>query len=168
MQAPQLVGLTLGMFGTVIGSVVTYYGLGMIRKAKANLSWPSVEGRIVRSEIITTESWSSSLNSLQRLYSPEVEYEYTVPGQILTDQMFTGENIKIGITGSSASDKAYAERYLAKYPVGKTVPVFFDPSKPQDSILEPGPSGITYAGLAIGLFFMVIGPAFGILIYLIF
>lgn len=161
MQTPQIVGIALGVFTTAAGSVVGYTGLGMLRKAKANLRWPSVEGRIVRSESVRMLYTASHGNS--PMYGPEIEYEYEASGQ-----QITGKNIKIGITGSSATDKTYAERYLAKYPVGKTVPVFFDPSKPQDSILEPGPSGLTYAGLAIGLFFMVIGPAFGIFFYVIF
>jgi len=163
MQTPQLLGIALGTFSTAIGSVVAYTGLGMVRKAKATMRWPSAEGQIVRSEGVRILIPSLSSSNRKPVYGPEIEYEYATSGHKIT-----GKNIKTGITGSGDSDGILANRYLAKYPVGKTVPVFFNPANPQDSILEPGPSRMTYIPLVTGLLFMVIGPAFGIFFYLIF
>jgi len=59
-------------------------------------------------------------------------YRYTVNGI-----EYVSNRVHHGYTGSNSDGPGYAKGYVTKYPVGKQIVVFFDPDKPQYSVLEP-------------------------------
>lgn len=128
------------------GLGTTVWGWRVIRKARAQRNWPSVQG-----EIITADPSSEDDDLL-----PCIEYRYTIEQHIYQSPM----QLPSGTTPSPELNRQLIE----KYPVGKTVMVYYHPQDPQQTILEPGPQGGDWlivgfglGSLLLGLFMLVFG-----------
>jgi hypothetical protein len=148
MPAPPI------MFGLVIaavGVVLAVYGVFILRAAIRSLHWPSVVGRICDASIAETRSAASDAVYNEKTFRPAIRYAYDVAGT-----HYEGELVAFGLRNLHSS-KAYAERYLARYPVNSTVWVFYDTTNPKQAVLEPGYSVRSLAPLAGALMFLAFG-----------
>lgn len=139
----------LGVLGLVavfllVGGGLSWWGWNILQDARASASWPTVDGRVTRSEV----SKSTDADGADS-YSPEVLYEYQVD-----DQSYENSTIKFG--ENSYSSRRRAEEIAATYPVGQRVTVSYDPIEPGQSVLEPGVTGGSYIVLGIGAVFVVV------------
>ena len=99
----------------------------------------SAEGKIVSSSIYT------STQRTKTYYHYSIEYEYVVNGKnYRSDEITFNDNYSL--------DQEFAQTYISKYPVGKTVTVHYDPHDPSFSVLEPEKNGDS----ALDLFFLAI------------
>lgn len=57
----------------------------------------------------------------------------------------------------SSSNPNHARQILNRYPLGKQVDVYYNPSKPQDSVLERRLGCAVYVGLLVGPAVLVLG-----------
>jgi hypothetical protein len=94
------------------------------RRAIASLTWPTVNGRVLESDIST---WYRTKTGHH--YQPRIRYEYAVGGK-----NHVGDVIRFGL-GESASE-AEAKSIMAPYPAGSSVAVRYDPQAPQTATLE--------------------------------
>ena len=119
--------------------------LGLInqRRAQASQAWPAVAGQITGSRLGTQSSDDGTS------YFPMVHYQYAVAGQAY-------QNDRIVFGGGITGNRGPAETILARYPVGHTVPVYYNPANPQEAVLERR-SGSTTLLVGIGAFLMVLG-----------
>ncbi|MGH9849160.1 MAG: DUF3592 domain-containing protein, partial [Blastocatellia bacterium] len=91
--------------------------------------------------------------SARRRYYPAVRYRYEVDGRTYSGKRLYFDEV--------ASTERWAARLARKYPVGATVPVYFDPANPERALLEPRLSGSFNYGclgcsfIALGLFFVL-------------
>lgn len=146
----------LALFGVVcfsavfiaIGAAVLVFTLRNRKKSQESMSWPTVGGIIVQSQI-TSSSSTDSDGYTTNTYSPNVVYEYSVIGQA-----YQGKRISFD-TLSSGSQKN-AERIVGRYQVGAPVTVSYDPQKPQEAVLERRVSSPT-GGIIFSVIFLVIG-----------
>ncbi len=111
--------------------------------------WHITPGHITVSEVEVTVSRGEH-DTASYFYTPKIHYEYTVgAGQ------FSGE-----YTLTLGSTQQQAERLVAHYPVGKRVPVFYHPTRPQESTLDPGTDWSAvfvwgFLALVLGIFGLV-------------
>ncbi|HEU4323071.1 MAG TPA: DUF3592 domain-containing protein [Roseiflexaceae bacterium] len=77
-------------------------------------------------------------------HTPVVCYAYTVGEQRYESEDGMAE-------APSATTPDYAQRQIARYPVGARIAVRYDPQIPQRSLLNPFPSPWEIFGLALGL-----------------
>jgi len=164
----------VGVLFAAVGVTVLVFGIGQVNKARASADWPSVEGVVkfseVRSETRTRTDSSSSRRKrngnggvtvnigtdsdrdtrTETTHIADIGYAYTVG-----DAPFNGTRVSFGSNGSSSW--ASVQDIVDRYPVGKTVKVFYNPDKPSDSVLEPGMSGGAYFLPAFGGVFALIG-----------
>lgn len=138
----------------LIGATVAGFGVRTVFQARESGNWPSVPG-IIRSSTVTSQSSSDGTT-----YKPEVTYSYTVDGT-----EYQGDLIAYGLKGSS-SDRSFAQYYDKKYPEGATVPVAYDPARPQTSVLEPGVSKRAFITVAFGAVFAINALLFGLVWWL--
>jgi len=104
-------------------------GLRGQRRAQSIKNWPTVAGRIIGS---TTQMRRRSGKGGYAPY-PNIMYEYTVGRQ---------QYISTRVTmGMEMGGSLYTPRVLARYPVGATVQVFYNPDNPADSALEASAPG---------------------------
>lgn len=100
------------------------------KKKQAAASWVQTQGTVI-SSTIATERDRDSDGHVTTYYNPEVNYAYTVGGV-----EHRGHRIKFGFTRTQFS--AQAAKTTEKYPQGAAVTVYYDPAKPQDSVLDRG------------------------------
>lgn len=122
-----------------------------IKNAQASLSWPSTEGKIISSRV---ESKISTNSGKQRIsttsYFADIMHEYTV-----RDKEYSSKIISFG--NYNSSDRSRAEEIVNRYPDGKKIQVFYNPSDPDNSVLEPGIPISIYVFIAIGVLLLIFG-----------
>lgn len=102
-------------------------------------NWPKANGEVIRSHVST---WLDSESDT--LYGAQVEYKYSIG-----DTEYKGHRVTMSDGGSSFEDAA--RKVVDRYPRGNTVDVHYNPEKPDDSVLEPGVTWVTYLPLFLGL-----------------
>lgn len=124
--------------GTVLGSVFAFGFFHARRHASTLRRWPEVSGRIVKSGVhafdIRRDKPRGTLSGtklMEKSYMPVVEYTYEVGGRQHSSRSVWADTEVSGSEG-------YAKGIAARYPVGKTVMVRYDPGKPSRSALEIG------------------------------
>jgi hypothetical protein len=93
-----------------------------LREVRRAAKWTKGSARILRAEFVEATHNGRSVKL------PQVEYEFSV-----RFDKFRGQRISIGeiMPGS-----VQAETALTRYPIGTSVPVFYDPADPHTSVLE--------------------------------
>ena len=134
------------------GVMAIFFGVRGLLRAHASENWPSVEGRIVQSEV---KKRGSGANSSKRFYA-EVSYEFSVDGATFTGNRIVFEYLR---KGSITQAKGIVNRYRK----GKKVTVFYMPEDPEQCVLQPGLQlrglGWPVGGLVLLLIAGVIGCA---------
>jgi len=126
--APLLLPGDIVMSLIIIAIPIVIAGL-ILRKAtqlRYAASWPSTRARIVKSAPRTVHRRHAGEVS-QVTNVPDIEYEFS-----LGDRRVRGSRIGLG----EVSD---TEEALKRYPVGATVPVYYDPKDPQQAVLQRDP-----------------------------
>jgi hypothetical protein len=151
--------LFMAMFALMIPTSIAgmiVYKMGEVRRASR---WPSAPGRIVacktRKVHTKQRGGAPSVGNV-----PDITYVYTVDGV-----EHRGKRISIG---EIKPDSPEVEAALDRYQVGRAGPVFYNPAKPDEAVLErdpPASAGVMYAiaggvmlaGLAVVVAFTRIG-----------
>jgi hypothetical protein len=108
-------------------------------------SWAQTTGKIVHSGIeARRHRFANEPETIKNV--PVVVYEFTALGSKIR-----GTRIGIGEDAGGANTEAT----LARYPVGATVTVYYDPANPAECVLERGgPKGLTTAGCVSGIAYL--------------
>jgi hypothetical protein len=135
--------LTVAAPFLVIGVIFLIMWLFGRIKIRAARDWPSVSGKILFGTVERRRSRGSRSGSSHSYY-PSIVYEYTVNGQRYQNNRVT--------LGSEVGRGSYAavERKVARYPVGSSVEVFYNPDNPLDAALEKtAPAGNIFLLIAL-------------------
>ena len=81
-----------------------------------------VQGLVTGSDVVQG-------GSRRTIYSAQIEYEYQVAADILIGDQYS-------YMKWNTSGKTSAEQIVAKHPVGSFVDVYYDPLKPEKSVLS--------------------------------
>jgi len=123
-------GIFAALICVVIGLVFGYFTKDMVAEARESENWPSVTGSVVASEISSYVDRSEG--KTQTMYSAYVEAVYEVDGARYT-------TTSVDLAGSSSTSvRSLAGRQVDRFPVGASVPVYYDPNDPGRGVLTPG------------------------------
>lgn len=128
----------------VLGVVFFLIFINPVHKFVTTSDWSRSEGTI------TDSRWVSDDSGLLKIYRVTVLFDYHVDGRL-----YRGNNVNYGVAANEYLFKRFAQAVVDRYPVGKTVPVFFNPSDPEDEIVERSPMGgfsIVWIFLAMSCF----------------
>lgn len=100
------------------GVAVTLWGWKILVTSRKIGQWPTIEGRIVKSET----------NGRGDHLLPEIEFSYAVDNKPYTQRFDFPPDVD-PMPELSAS-------YVEKYPLGKKVTVYYNPENPSDATLE--------------------------------
>lgn len=122
------------------------------REALRMRRWPIAKGRVLSSAVeeyrtsVASASFGGPRSRLT-LYRPAIVYEYHVAAQ-----RFEGKRIAQS-PGMDRGVADFAGKIARRYPEGGLVDVRYDPTRPQDSVLEPRVprSGWLVIAIAVGL-----------------
>ncbi|KIA79766.1 hypothetical protein QR66_14125 [Chromobacterium piscinae] len=118
--------------------------------ANAAQDWPSTIGTVERSEV----EWRvrrGADNHDQREYRAVVSYRYQVNGQT-----YSSSAIRIPDIGFGGS-QTLAEDLARRYPANASIPVRYNPAKPEQACLETGAHWSVRAGQLLMLLFAAAG-----------
>ncbi|HEX9558578.1 MAG TPA: DUF3592 domain-containing protein [Reyranella sp.] len=142
--------MVMALFAMAIPGAIAGTIVYKMRELRRTAQWPSAQGRIVRSGMRTVRRKQAG-EATKVGNVPAVEYVFSVDGV-----EYSGHRIGVGdITASSPQAEAVLERYR----VGRTGPVFYNPDKPEEAVLErdpPARPAVVY-GIAAGV--MLVGLA---------
>jgi hypothetical protein len=138
----------------VVGILLVAGNVRARKRADASQTWPSTTGRILLSEIRISQTRDDDGNLQAPSFYPYVEYDYILNGQVYKSH-------KLGFGGHEMfTTHELAAAKLAPYPVGANVQLFFNPQKPDDSVLERvAPK--SKAGLVVGIIMLALGACGG-------
>jgi hypothetical protein len=149
MKRIHAIGLGVLLIGGGIGGLV--YLSSAQKKARESRSWPTVKGRITQCDVVRKGGTTGRGVSNVR-YEIELAYSYTVDGK-----RFRGDRMQVfGVSHKFEDD---AQEHARQYPVGKAVPVYYNPDDPEDAVLEPGivPSASVQGGRWASIGGVVVG-----------
>ena len=112
--------------------------------------WPETTGKITRSRVFNAGDDEYRLTDSHF----SVRYEYSVGGT-----EFTGADYRLH--SDATQGVWYAERLANRFPVGKTVPVYYDSERPERSVLIRGWMSED------GQMFLMLGPLVGLIAMLL-
>jgi hypothetical protein len=138
-----LVFILIGLLPLGLGIKGAHWVIGESRQGPASLSWAKTEGVVVRTGLARSYSRGGDRYSLQ------VVYRYTIDGR-----EYQNDRISFPETRGGGDEEYYRRRLSAKYPVNKPCVVYYNPSSPAESCLEPGTN----------YFFLVLGGALSLLL----
>lgn len=139
-----------------VGSGFALFGIYMCRlalrkykKSLASESWPAVKGKIGNLSLWGNRNIDGKMQAAEKL---SLEYEYSVKDSAYSNTEVAFHTLMYPETTN----------YADSYPIDSNVTVYFNPAKPEESILIPGPrkDGKRYSGLIIA----IIGTLAGIVI----
>jgi hypothetical protein len=139
------------LFPALIGVALLGWSFVVIQAAREARAWPTTTGRITASSIKERDRRDGDDNPVTE-YTPFVRYSYSV-----NDRPFESDRIALGYNeeGSYGSAKSA----VARYPVGASVTVHYDPANPRSAVLQLGtrnmstPIFIGIASIALSLVF---------------
>lgn len=142
MSETSIVGIIFCCIGLLVPVIFGTIALFILRRLAATRSWAPTTGQVVSSRIVLTSSGEGTSES------PEVIYSYRIMGQ-----EYQSSRIQVGgmISGTGA------RKVVNRYPIGSTVQLFYDPNKPNDSVLERKSNMLWFlSGMGL-LFFLIFG-----------
>ncbi len=141
--------LTAGLVFLVPGLLLILFGLRNIWVTAGSRHWPTTEGEVSYSGVV--ETTSSKVGSEFR---PSVAYHYEVQGVAHTSTAIHS------LWEPGGLSRHEAQQIADKYPLGKLVTVYYDPTKPHRAMLEPGGQWANYLVLLpLGAGFVIAGIA---------
>jgi len=126
----------------VVGILLSVFTFGSIRKGKKSMSWPSV-GAVVNSSEVEVRREYDPEDGESVYYYPRINYTYSVDGQ-----NFKGNKYKIM---EASMSRRKARTVVAGFSPGDQITVFYDPEKPEESVMQPGEQKYLYIFFVLGI-----------------
>lgn len=148
---------------TVFMLLLLWLGSGLLLGASRefmesldSLSWPTVAGKVERSElkiethkIRTRSSDGIRRSATEDSFIPVIEYTFEIDGKEYQGTRLTA------VRGGTLGDRASVEEKLKRYPVGQSVTVSYNPTDPAQCLLEPGSWGGFLMLFALSMFLIL-------------
>jgi hypothetical protein len=132
-----------------VGAIFAFVGICNLILAKASLAWPTTQGKVQSSSVVTLHDSEGGYN----LDHAVVIYEFNV-----NNNAFIGKRIAFGYTnGDTISNPRRAQEIVDRYPQDKNVTVYYMPNNPKECLLEVGVKGSMFVSPGFGLFFFTVG-----------
>src|SRR5437867_10319975 len=132
------------VLGAGVAVAMVIGNIAMTGEIEASGGWPSVNGTVVSSDIIEERGRHD-------YYTVRAQYDYEVGGVVRHGN-------RVAFYGNGNFDHAAdAHAWIARYPRGAQVDVYYDPNKPEEAVLIRGGQGI---GVGVIVIFAGLGLAF--------
>lgn len=141
---------------SILGMVVIVITLFDLYRAFACRLWNTTQGVITKASAEIVSAYAQTRKLFSTKNQTSFYYDYTVNGEKLL-----GSRIFFGDTFLSLFSFIAAKGAIERYKEGQQVTVYYSPSNPQNSVLEPGVKWQAFAALVLGVVLVFIAPMFG-------
>ena len=135
---------------TAAGLFIIFNDGGKAYEAYNSQFWPTTTGEITTS---TIEAYGASQES--RSYFSRIKYAYSVNPSANDDDRLINDRVRVYELPRSER-RAVAAARLQPYPIGVSVTVYYNPDRPERSLLEPTFSSTYLILPAIGLVCLIV------------
>ena len=125
-DSPALAGAIIAVFVT-LGLVGCSFGVRNAWNEYAATRWPTAPGVVTGSELRVSCGGRSGCTRM-----PDILYVYDVAGERFSSDRVTFGGVVVDWTTPEA------DQVVARYPVGASVIVYFNPRNHDEAVLEPG------------------------------
>ena len=116
----------------LVSLAVFVWGIHILYVAFVSNSWPTTEGKIISSSIMSEYSRGPRRDRGNLIYCPKLAYKYSVE-----DKTYTSEIIS-ALGNVCSKDKNYAIDTTYRYSQADKITVHYNPDNAQESFLETG------------------------------
>jgi len=145
MQGTELL-IVLGSGAFLLGLALIIWILVTKRRGYGTPNWPTVTGQVLSATAVEIERETS--DGLAATFTPIIRYEYEVAGTRHTSARLNFLSDEHG----TFKDRRAAGQVVAKYPIGASVDVFYNPANRKQAALDvPKPAAhnaVLYYGAA--------------------
>ena len=115
----------VSVFVFFISLMLAWFIVGAIgfTTAVTSYKWPTTNGTVVSARVVRPSGKSTK-------YIAEIGYSYRVDGKDYRSKNFKAT--------SARGTSEWAKKLVDQHPAGSTVTVHYNPSKPEDAVIEPG------------------------------
>ncbi len=150
------IALVLGLIlATTLGGggFLLVRNVPMIVEGWQSRSWPAVVGEVKKSEAVAKPIIIDSRRGAVGTHVVRLHYAFTVWGRT-----YSGTRQSLDDVGIIKSEEV-AQREAESLPVGRPVPIFYDPRDPSRSLLKPGVPVSGVLGSLFGAMLVATGMA---------
>jgi hypothetical protein len=146
----QILSFLCGLLVAVLGFKSAWKDWGHIDKLTHLEAFVETPGKLLKVQVRRDSSGSGE-------YYPDILFEYFVEGRSIWGWRLSYED--------EPRPEAYWRERLAPYAEGKTVPVYYNPSDPKDSIVEKRRDSLYRVAMkmALGVLFLAAGVLLAVL-----
>lgn len=166
MSRSPAANIVIAVAALAVSLGVFNLGRDFYAQAKTTQAWASTEGLILDGKVVTTERYRRSL-FIRRSYSDryrhsaQITYSYSIDGQeYISNQISTSKVWTDYFESRGRAGAAYEGTWLAMYPVGKKVIVYYDPLDPSNALLERDEYWMAYLTFGLAGLIGLVGLAF--------
>ena len=131
----------------LVGIGLCSYGCFWIWKIAASQSWPAVKGTILESWVARDQKKGDE--EYGPSFSPKIRYHFFVGSM-----EYAGH--RIHLYEKSMPRQSHAHDWIASYPRGAQVTVYYNPQNPSDCVLERK-SGVVWWIVVLGAICILVG-----------
>jgi hypothetical protein len=133
---PLWADIAMGLLA-ILSFAAAVWTFGTVRKMRAEATrsraWPTVSGTVAASYIGSIQRDAGEAGSVD-VDVACVRYGYSVGGRDY-------QSDRIGAGGYLKGKRKVLDDFIASHPVGRSVPVYYDPQDPTKAVLAPGEAG---------------------------
>lgn len=111
----------------------TYFAIVTIPKSLKTKDWVTVQGKITDSRLVKAQHTKRTGQRIT-VFSATIDFEYGVDGNT-----YTGSRKRFA--DRSKDGAKVRKAMLARFPIGETVPVYYNPNEPSEAVLVKGLAG---------------------------
>jgi hypothetical protein len=141
--------LKLGIGVFMMSLFLGYVGWTLLKTEKFLSTWPTTQGKVVSVEIKKIPKSFGSRSPVKLVWAATIDYTYSIRGTTYHGTIISN-SVEYEDTSIYTQPTKALTQYLTKYPTESEVTVYYNPSKPEKSILEIDDTGSVYF-LAIAL-----------------
>lgn len=140
---------------TVLGVLIFGWGCTIVSQSRDALHWPYTQGQIISSSLSIDHlpKYIDLSYDPLRIYGVDVEFSYTIG-----DVQYSSKRLSFSKTYTMSPKDAL--KVMNSYRHLKKVKVYYNPSNPQEAVLEPGNIAGVYVPLMIGGLLTLLGLFF--------
>jgi hypothetical protein len=126
----------------IIGGIVVVIFIGIIPMYKniTSMNWPTITASIASSTVEKIDTHQK----VRFAYKPLIIYTYTI-----NDKSYSGNTRTFG--EAALGNPSLAQLVVSEYPLGESIKIHYNPTNPEESVIEAGFSYYNLGAIFIGL-----------------